>query len=221
MHSNRRAILGVFLVIIGGVLLLDNLNILPGLPRQLFSWPILLILIGVFNLFTGNRGAAIILIAIGGVFFVQRFTHFYFDFRTWWPAVLVVIGLAFILRKRSGNLSSGEISDKSFDDLNLFGGSKKRITSPELHGGQITSVFGGSEIDLRDATPVDGAVIEVFTLFGGCKLIIPPHWNVSIETTAILGGFDDKREPSKGTSDYTVYIKGVTILGGGEIKSAR
>lgn len=221
MKSNRRAILGVFLVVIGSLLLLDNLNILPDLPRQLFSFPVLLIAIGLFNLFTGNRGAAIILLVLGAFFYIEKFTYLQIDIHTWWPAILVIIGLAFILRKRAENLSSNEITEKSFDDLTLFGGSQKRVTSQEWRGGRITNIFGGSDIDLREASPVDGATIEIFNLFGGCKIIVPPHWNVSIETTAILGGFEDKREPAKGTSDYTIHIKGFIILGGGELKSSR
>ena len=105
--ANRRAILGVFLIVLGAFFLLDNFGILPPLPWWVISWQMLLIAIGVFNLITGNRSAAVILMAIGGVFL---FSEFYpFRFRDWWPLILVIIGISFIFRQKStakGNVFS-------------------------------------------------------------------------------------------------------------------
>ena len=52
--SNKRAITGLILVLIGALFLLDNLGYGIDLPRWLFSWPIVFVGIAVINIFTGN-----------------------------------------------------------------------------------------------------------------------------------------------------------------------
>lgn len=220
MRSNRRALFGAILILVGLLLIMDNLHIIPHIPRDLFSWPVIFIFIGLFNLVSGNRSAAVIFIAIGSLFYLHH--YWYFDFRTYWPAILVIIGLVILLRRRDmAQRRSSGTDDKYFDDLNIFGGSSKRFTSKNLEGGRVTNIFGGSDIDLRETSPVDGATIEIFTLFGGCNIIVPAHWDVSIQTTAIFGGFDDKRESSDAKSNYKVYIRGFTMFGGGDLKSSK
>ncbi len=217
MERNRRALLGLFLVIIGAFILLDNLHILPRMPWWIFTWQMLLIAIGVFNLLLGNRTPAVVLIGIGAFFLLEEI--YYFNWRDFWPVILIIIGLAFIFRQRS--MARGNVlQDNYFDALNILGGGNQKVASHKLEGGKITTIFGGSEIDLREAKPVDGATIEIFTMFGGAEITVPEDWNVKVEVTSILGAFEDKRSNVK-TDDKspTIRIKGMTLLGGGELKS--
>jgi predicted membrane protein len=215
---NRRAFLGLFLVIIGLLLFLERQEIV-FFPWWVTTWQMLLIGIGLFNLAVGNRTPAIILIGIGGFFLLEEM--YYFDFEDYWPLILVIIGLAFIFRQRSA--SKGNVSDDDyFDSLNIFGGGNQKFVSEKLQGGRITSIFGGSEVDLRESKPVDGATIDIFTLFGGSDIIVPRDWNVKIEVSAILGGFADNRENVQQQSDAPkVVIKGLTLLGGGDLKNSK
>jgi DMSO reductase anchor subunit len=59
----------------------------------------ILIAVVVFNLLTGVSRPAIILFIIGGFFLIQRQTDI--DFLTYWPAILVLIGLSFLIRGKS------------------------------------------------------------------------------------------------------------------------
>jgi len=214
-HTNRRAILGLLLVITGILLLLENLRLIPGLPYWLFTWPMILVGLGILNLISGNRTAAIILIGIGTLFILQDI--YYIRFKDYWPVILIIVGLAFIFRQKSESRGS-TLNDDYFDALNIFGGGNQRIASHKLRGGKITSIFGGSEIDLSESKPVSGSVIDVFTMFGGAEIKVPNDWNVKIEVTSILGGFSDKRKNvSISESSPVVVIKGTTLLGGGEI----
>lgn len=219
LQSNRRLFFGIFLILIGIIILLDNLMIIPDLPDYVFSWPGIFIIIAVFNLISGNRGAALIFGSIGGIFFLERYMDI--DFKTYWPVILVIIGLSIVLKRRTARGSNPVINEDFFDDLNVFGGSEKRFTSQNLKGGKITNIFGGSDIDLREARPVDGCTLEVFTMFGGCDILVPAHWKVAIDTTSVFGGFSDVRETTADKSDFTVYIKGMTIFGAGELKSSK
>src|SRR5216684_1782977 len=91
---------GIFLLLIGSVLLLDQMGV--PLPHWLFSWHLLLIAIGIFiGLRHGFRGGAwLIMILIGAYFLAQ---DYYPDLpmrRFIWPGSLIFIGLAIILGPR-------------------------------------------------------------------------------------------------------------------------
>jgi hypothetical protein len=59
-------------------------------------------------------------------------------------------------------------------------------------------------------------------MFGGSTIVVPADWDIKIDVVAVFGGFSDKRYKSKeipGTSNKRLYIKGLVVFGGGEIKS--
>ena len=66
---------------------------------------------------------------------------------------------------------------------------------------------------LRDA-------YEGTQIFGGTKIIVPAHWEVKSDMTAIFGGIDDKRAPSP-TVDHSkvLVLDGTSIFGGIELVS--
>ncbi len=214
---NRRLAIGLLLILFGSLFLLRNLNFIPEIPSYIFSWPLILIAIGLFNFLNGNVRSALVLMIIGGFFFLDRFVDL--NLRQYWPILLILVGVILVLFSNKKMHRGG--SDHFFDDLNVFSGSNKKFVSDPLEGGRITNIFGGSDVDLRESKPKDGARIDVITLFGGCDLIVPTDWNVKVETISIFGGFSDKRPPHGGTPKANILVKGVTIFGGGEIKSTK
>ena len=54
----------------------------------------------------GNRSSrmvtGLLLVAIGALFLIENLTDWSYTFSDWWPALLVVIGLANLVRRRSG-----------------------------------------------------------------------------------------------------------------------
>ena len=219
MDNSRRALAGIFIVVVGVVLLLFNLRLIPYELYFLKSWQMLLIAIGVFNFLNGKRTPAIILVSVGAFFLMEEFGPY--DLRDFWPVIIIAIGVAFIFRKK-GIRSGNEKSEHFFDDVNIFGGGDKQFTSQQLEGGRVTNIFGGSSIDLRDSRPVVGETIEieVFTMFGGCDILVPEDWRVKIEAVSIFGGFnDERRAPETHEDSPSVIIKGFTMFGGGELKN--
>jgi len=218
MRTQQSVLFGLILIFIGVVLLLGNFNIIPDLPRYVFYWPNIFLVLAVVSVSSGNyRGAAIF-----GLIWSFFMLHFYWHlhFRDLWPLIIMLVGVSIILRNKSGKVASGLVDDNFFEELNIFGGGNRIYTSQQLQGGKVTNIFGGSEIDLTQTVPHETTTIEIFTLFGGCKLIVPPEWHISMHTTAIFGGFEDKRDVSV-QNGPTVYIRGLTIFGGGDIKSFR
>jgi len=120
------------------------------------------------------------------------------------------------------NKSKDSTSDY-LDEVNVFGGSERKIYSKSFRGGKVTSIFGGSTYDLLNCELGDGKnMIDVVNIFGGSKLIIPANWKVHVEVVSIFGGFVDKRRGPAISFDENskeLYITGVAIFGGGEINS--
>jgi len=220
MQLSRSVIVGFLIVAIGLFLLADNMGFIPYELYFLRSWQMLLIVIGIFNFLTGRRSPAIVLVTIGLFFIIQDYGPY--DLRDFWPLILVIVGVAFILNRGSLSSSFGatEQNENYFDDVNIFGGGDKRFVSHQLEGGKVMNLFGGATIDLRDSIPVPNAEIHVHTVFGGCEVIVPEDWNVKIEVFSLFGGFSDERKSAVVTPDSPrVVIKGFTIFGGGELKN--
>lgn len=224
---DKRLFFGLILFIIGLVILGSNLNIIPwGVRRVLLNWRMILIVIGIIMLASNsNKGVGVVLIIIGGFFYAPFLFHIPFDFHEiFWPMIFIGLGVLLILRRGSfGDSKYLSMSDDFIDDVSVFGGAEVQVKTPSFKGGRTTSIFGGSTFNLQHAGLAPGThVVDVFSLFGGTKFIIPSDWKIKIDVVSIFGGFSDKRftTPSAHESDGKVLIiKGVVIFGGGEIKS--
>ena len=227
--QNNRAVIGVVLVLVGAFLILRNTGIFPGfIDHIIFSWPMLLVTIGlVITLGSSERKTSgIIVMAVGAFFLIPHIFRETFDFNLFWPAVFIIIGIIFIFSKRKGwrgVSTSGQVGDDYIDIINIFSGGERQIVSENFTGGKITSIFGGSEIDLTQAKLAPGvSELEIACVFGGTTIIVPNDWNVKIEVVPVLGGFGDERKLNLGRSVDTsrqLIIKGAVVFGGGEIKS--
>ncbi|WP_205508789.1 LiaF transmembrane domain-containing protein [Longitalea arenae] len=111
--------------------------------------------------------------------------------------------------------------DNWLDVVTIFGNVKKMVYSKNFKGGDIVSIFGGAEINLTHADFNGSIVIEMVQIFGGAKLIVPPHWQIRSETmVAVFGGIEDKRPPQTSyDEDKVIVLNGTTLFGGIEIKS--
>jgi predicted membrane protein len=224
-----RVIVGLVLIILGGLFFLSNYGIYV-VPDEFFAWEYFFILIGgLFLLLARNKTFGAILLGIG-------LFNLYPDL---WPIILVLIGVYVIFGKKGktkcfpknisnaeeGTASFTEIDNKDFvESISIFGGGSKIVNSDNFKGGQIISIFGGSDINLNNSKLADGDnVIEVTAIFGGTTLIVPSDWKVVLDVIPIFGGFGDKRikDPNKMFQEgRTLIIKGTVLFGGGEIKTS-
>lgn len=210
---DRRVGIGLLLILIGTFLLLQNLDVLY-IPDILYSWPMILVLIGVFNAASGNWKGGLLFLGVG-VFFLLN-GYFHLNFRDLWPVFLILLGLMFFIRSKN---RSGEIRDNFFDQITIFGGVEKQVSSQALEGGKVTSIFGGSNIDLRKSKTVNNAAVDIITVFGGCEIWVPKEWNVKVDMVSIFGGFEDKRKVESKEGKPDLRIRGFTLFGGGEVKT--
>ena len=241
-HMRGYSWTGVLLLLIGIAALLKAA--LVPLPYWLFTWPMLLILLGFFvGIRHGFRGISwLIMILIGGAFLAD---HIYPDFemrRYTWPAVLIIMGLFFIIRPRrrwqcdpdeKKNPASGVPNDPVINPeetyskqdfvnaTSIFGGTKKNVISKNFKGGDLLSIFGGTELDLTRADLSGTATLELITIFGGTKLIIPSNWTVKSQAAVIFGSIEDKRSvtPATDGTEKVLLLKGTVMFGGVDIKN--
>ena len=211
-----RVLVGILIVLAGGFLLLRNLDFLDfTIPSILFKWQSILIIIGLILIAgSSNRSTGYILVVIGGIGFYPEF----------WPIVLVLIGLYILIgRVLPHRPSDGDINSENFNDVSIFGGGKKQYRINNLRGGNITAVFGGSEINLRECTLAEGVnVLDIFAIFGGTEIHAPGEWKIEMDLVPIFGGFSDNRRLDPNlvqNEDRVLKIKGIVIFGGGEINN--
>jgi hypothetical protein len=120
----------------------------------------------------------------------------------------------------SGSSQESYSSEDFIDTTSIFAGVHKKVVSKSFKGGDVTTVLGGTEIDLTQADFTGTVRLEVTQIMGGTKIIVPPHWEVRSEVTAVFAGFEDKRQqPAVTNPEKVLIINGTSILGGIELKN--
>lgn len=220
-----RAFFGVTIVALGGVLLLRNLEIIKFDSWNVFwgtVWAAGLVLAGLVTIVSSRqlltRAWGLLLMAAGVSIGLNAYGVI--DVSIWklfWPVVLIAVGLMMVFSIGSANRKRAE--ESSTDDnekVAIFYGEQSRVRG-DYTGGSATAIFGGVDLDLRQANIKDGAIIDVFTFCGGININLPDDVIVKNEVRGVLGGSDDKTM-SKPSAKKTIYLKGECVLGGLEIK---
>lgn len=230
-HNERRIWFGVGIILLGLLFLANNFGILDyEIRRYIFRWEVILIALGlIFTVSGRNRTTGIILLVIGGVFYLRDFLHYNFSFwQIFWPGMLILAGILILFRHqldKGFNKNTNLSAEDAIDEIAVFGGGDRVVTSQNFQGGKVTTIFGGLNYNLLKAKLAPGEnYIDVFCLFGGMNLIVPEGWTVKIRVMSIFGGFSDKHRfkvPDTTTSQEgsILVIKGTAIFGGGEIKN--
>lgn len=100
------------------------------------------------------------------------------------------------------------------------GASRKGVWHPDPVINVLT-VFGGAEIDFRDAImPGKEVVLRATTVLGGVEVTVPPEMRVVDNGIAILGGRDiaGNADESASPDAPVLRIEGTCVLGGVEVK---
>jgi predicted membrane protein len=222
-------VVGAIIVVVGLVLLLDNLGLVQS--GDLFSyWPLALVAMGVARILKCRRPASLLwgglLAAAGTLLFLDNIGIVTIRFSMLWPLVLVGFGASMLFRSvERSTVAGGGGADgaPNFSLFAMFGGSKRRFTSPDFHGGEAFAFCGGFHIDLRAAQmPSARAVIDVNTIFGGCEILVPDSWTVNAQAAGIFGGVEDKTvhpRPMEGVPAPELVVTGTALFGGITIRN--
>ena len=222
MHTKSygQSFFGLALVAVGTGFLLSSLHIIDLRTTIGTWWPSIIILVGLASLLSNPRLALWPTFIIGlGVLFQLRQLNI-IDFNIWnviWPSAVIIFGLSLVFgRAKAGSQTS---SENRVDTFVAFSGLNAKNDSQEFQGGKMSAVFGGIELDLREAAIKDKAVIEAFSAFGGIEIKVPEGWNVITNGLPLFGGWEDKTKKSTDKSAPTLHIRGTCLFGGIGIKN--
>ena len=247
--QNGRVAGGLILVAVGVVFLLRNMGMEDLFPHWLFSWQMLLIVIGNYSGFKHNfrNNARIILISIGGFFLISEFMPDWGLKPLFWPIAIICAGIIFIVRPNKNGWSNfKDDTNNSFNTnvqnitipatatnippdrsdylviRSVFSGVVKNMVSKNFQGGNISCVFGGAEVDCSQADINGTVTIKLEVVFGGAKIVVPAHWAVQNDIDGFFHGIDDKRRFNPDASinpGKVLILKGSVVFGGVEIRS--
>lgn len=219
-----RLLIGLTVVALGLLYLLDSADVLDADRAVERWWPLLIVTAGLFTLAERppsiSRGA--LLTGAGAILLL--FTTDLLEEDAWsyvWPALLILAGLAIVARWSGRTIPAGAREEDVVRATGIFGGPKLVSTSQRFQGAWLTAIFGGVTLDLRDARPApDGASVNATVAFGGIDIIVPRGWRISVRSTPIFGGLEDKTDYSEPPSPDApaLHVDAVTLFGGVEIK---
>lgn len=137
------------------------------------------------------------------------------------PTILVIIGLIIIFKdtvKTKVNEKVKELNKKDVEEYYAtFSGQKISYAEKEFNGASVNAIFGGLDLDLRDAKIEKDEIINATAVFGGIDIIVPKNVNVQIKSNSLFGGVDNKVINSKEQLP-TLYIKAFCLFGAADIK---
>ncbi|SIS06678.1 LiaF transmembrane domain-containing protein [Natronorubrum thiooxidans] len=220
MSSRRisaQALLGGFIVLLGLLLLLDTTGVYD--TTQLLQFvPSLFVVAGVYALVSSRlrnvAGPLVVIVVAGGWQLATLGVVEWRDFEAFWPLLIVLLGLSVILGRYRAR--AYEVSDAFVTAVGLFGGADRRVTTAGFAGGELTAVFGGVDLDLRDATVSDRpARVNATAVFGGVDVRVPTDWNVQVDVLPIFGGAEDERPRRAEEHDSVdLVVTGFAAFGG-------
>lgn len=152
-----------------------------------------------------------ILIFIGLLFLLNNFNIMDFGdfFSTFWPVILILVGLKIILDKRRAG--SGARMDTqpemnngvqktigTLSESNVFGDIKIISDSQKFTGGSVNNVFGDIRVDISKVQLENAqAKLYVSGIFGDLTVILPERIAYRVKASAVAGDlmvFGNKRE---------------------------
>ncbi len=213
-----RTIMGFLLVLLGLAFFLDTANVASFDNVSKYFWPIVVMVVGVLVYLKNPKswvGPAIIFF-IGLTMLAESMQ--WTEQSPWtyvWPVFIVIAGLNILFKK--GHDQKVVTTTGRADSSAVFSGVEEKKTGV-YEGGSLNAAFGGVKLDLREADIKDGAVIQIWAMFGGMDILVPRNVRVTTSVLPLFGGADNKTAPDANASK-TLHIQGTAIFGGVGIKN--
>jgi hypothetical protein len=253
MHTESRLnitpqlIIGAFMILFGVLLTLDRMELLEA-ARTLRFWPVVLIALGGWILYergTGGRSfAGYMMMAIGFLLLLNSLGFARVRFwELFWPLIIIIIGTRLVMQTSGGRglrhpfefarspdaAAGSKPNEGTVSMFSVLGSHQRASTDKPFRGGEVTTIVGGTQLDLRQAeiAPGDEAAINIFVVMGGHEVWVPQGWTVVNDVMPILGGVEDKRlapvlnSAAGGAIGVPprLVLRGVVALGGLTIKN--
>jgi predicted membrane protein len=207
--NNSRVLAGLFIIGIGVLFFLKQTG-LNLFPYWIFSWPMILIAVGVFSGIKNNfRGSGWIVLLILGSFFLLDDVLKMYSLRPYLvPAILVGVGVMLIVRPKNDMGWRGRRGKRGewsqWERQSSFDNSSSATAASQVtdYTAADTNAGDTSAAEKLDATAIFGAVKKTIlsknftggqavSIFGGSEIDLSKadiNGTVVVDVTAILGG---------------------------------
>jgi predicted membrane protein len=224
-RSSAVLISGVVFLLLGTTWLLRRLDIDIQLPDWVLSWQMFLIVLGaILSTNSQKKSTGLIFMGLGTLFLALDLLQISYEFwRLLWPIMLIALGLSLLIKYfRPKTAAQTDAVAGPLNCTAILSGVKKAPTLDIFEGGDFTCIMGGVEVSLLATRLNNGtAVIEVYNVMGGIKIMVPASWSVRFDTQNILGGAEEKRRNPGISADpnQVLVLKGLNLMGGIEVIS--
>ncbi len=213
-----RYLIGLLIIVIGLGLLLENTGAAQSGTIIDLAWPAFIIGVGLLSYVSNRRtwfGPAVIVL-IGLAFLLSNLDVLAGEWANYfWPALLVLIGLRVVIGRE---IKPKTVAGRAENNVSVFfSGLDKKVTG-KFEGCNLNAVFGGVKLDLRDADIQDNAEISTFTAFGGAEIFVSKNVSIKSSVLPIFGGASDKTQPEAGAIK-SIRLTGTALFGGTDIKN--
>jgi Domain of unknown function (DUF1707)/Cell wall-active antibiotics response 4TMS YvqF len=121
----------------------------------------------------------------------------------------------------AGGGGVGPVARRDGRIVAIFGGASRKGAWRAPATSTVVTVFGGADIDLRDAIlPTREITIRAFSVFGGMSITVPPDMRVIDSGVAIFGGRDvsGNSAESERPDSPVLRLAGACVFGGISVK---
>lgn len=210
--------IGLVLLTLGVFGILDATGALDSSETIDRWWPVAIIGLGLIGMFVDRRislGPGIVVV-IGFLLLADQ--QGWTEEDLFGPVLLIGIGLIVLSGLWRHRQVEGEHRDSS---VVMFGGTKIKDRSEHFTHGDVSAIFGGATLDLREAHVDREASVEALALFGGVDVLVPRGWRIALSGTPILGGCEDETEgDGEIPADAPVLrVHATAIFGGVDVKN--
>jgi hypothetical protein len=119
-------------------------------------------------------------------------------------------------------IDTAHASDDVDSMIAIFGGVTRKGRWRMKRQTRAYALFGGIDLDLREAT-FEGSVVEMTGIwcFGGLDIKVPPGMEVRDQTAGIFGGTDVSDLGERDPRAPVLVIKGMSLFGGVSVKGPK
>lgn len=205
--------------IVAGFLVLGN--IMEWWDFNLFFtgwWTLFIIIPCAISLFQyGVNTGSVIGLCVGVVLFLSA--NNIVSSKIMFPVILIGVGLSILLPSLFGNSVPNDIpfDDKEARYNAAFTSFEMRWPNEKFNGASANVLFGGMDLDLRDAIIEQDVIIKGNCFFGGIDIFVPDNVNVKISGSHAFGGVENKAR-ILGQDVPTVHIDINCFFAGADIK---
>lgn len=228
MEKFKNILWGIFFIIIGVLIGLNSFEII-NVDLLFDGWWTAFIIVPCFiGLLTERDKLGNLIGLIVGIFLLlwcQDIISIDMFWKLLFPIILITIGISIIFKNIFFNKLNKRMSEinkkslKSDGNCAIFSGQTLKLQNEKFKGTNLTTVFGGIELDLKDAIIEEDSVINIIAVFGGVDIFVPDNIKIKIVSSSIFGGVDEKKKKYvESDEQHIIYINATCIFGGVDIK---